>query len=156
MAVIAAKAKSQKKSFLKVFIIISMLIKLKVSQFMTVQYFCTYCSSKSAKYFCTNFQYIVCRALFYKSVKCQNIPSYSSRENRKNVDFLSYFCPQLEVRKAISCLKSQKAPGYDLISPKILKELSEIGYHLLFIFLMLYSETVRFVLNGKLLRSKWY
>ena len=32
-----------------------------------------------------------------------------------------------EVREAISRLKAQKAPGYDLVSPKILKKLPEIG-----------------------------
>ena len=34
---------------------------------------------------------------------------------------------KLELRATISRLKSRKAPGYDLISPKILKELPEVG-----------------------------
>ena len=59
-----------------------------------------------------------------------------------------------EIRNAISYLKSQKAPGYDLISPKILKELPEIGISFIFYIFNLILRNLSFPIQWKTAQIK--
>ena len=55
---------------------------------------------------------------------------------------------------ALQSIKYKKAPGYDLITPKILKEIPSVGITLItYTFLMLYCERIHSLSNGKWRKS---